>query len=170
VPISIDSLRSASVRSRFVKSASTLNEARSLGLGSAFLCHSHLDAEAVKGIVTLFAEEGWRVYVDWQDTAMPETPTRGTAERIQAKIRELDYFVFLATQSSVTSRWCPWEIGYADREKTLDRILIVPTSDYSGNWYGNEYLQLYRKIDQTNEGKLGVWHPGQNLGVRLNAL
>ncbi len=169
MPISIDSLRSAASRSRFAKTAGTLNEARSLGLRTAFLCHSHNDADQVEGLLTLFAEGGWRVYVDWRDAAMPEKPNRETAERIQRKIRDLDYFLFLATPNSVASRWCPWEIGYADSEKAVDSILVIPTTDRTGAWYGNEYLQLYRKIDVAEGGKLAVWNPGQAKGVWLDA-
>jgi hypothetical protein len=170
MPISIDALRSASSRASFVKSAQTLTEARSLGLQTVFLCHSHHDADAVQGLMAMFIEEGWRVYVDWQDAAMPEKPTRETAQRIQQKIRELNYFIFLATRNSVASRWCPWEIGFADSAKHTDSILIIPTTDRTGDWYGNEYLQLYRKIDLAENGRLGVWHPGQNLGVLLSSL
>lgn len=93
MPISIGVLRSAS--SRFIKTAHSLQEARSLRLRTVFLCHSHEDEQLVKGLITLFHEQGWRVYVDWQDAAMPDSPTRETAARIQQKIRELDYFYFL---------------------------------------------------------------------------
>jgi hypothetical protein len=170
VPISIDTLRSASFRSGVAKSASTLTEAHSLGVRTAFLCHSHDDENMVRGLLNLFQEDGWRVYVDWQDPAMGEKPTRETAEKIKLTIRVMDYFLFLATPNSVASRWCPWEIGYADSEKAVDRILIIPTTDRSGTWYGNEYLQLYRKIDEAEGGKLGVWNPGESKGVWLATL
>jgi len=170
MPISIDTLRSASARGTLAKSASNLTEARSLGLKTAFLCHSHQDATAVQGLLALFQDEGWRVYVDWQDGAMPEKPTRETAERIQRKIREMDYFLFLATENSVASRWCPWEIGYADSQKPVDRLLVIPTEDRSGTWYGNEYLQLYRHVDVAQSGALGVWNPGEDKGIRLRTL
>ena len=168
MPISSRVLRSAS--SQFVKSAGSLTEARFLNLRTVFLCHSHHDAELSKGLISLFASQGWKVYVDWEDSAMPETPNRETAERIQQKIRQLDYFVFLATEHSVRSRWCPWEIGFADSEKENDSILIVPTSDDSGKWYGNEYLQLYRKIDLSDAGNLNVWNPGQEYGFSIRTL
>lgn len=51
---------------------------------------------------------------------MPERPNKETAQRIQGKIREIDYFLFLATENSGASRWCPWEIGYADSQKPAD--------------------------------------------------
>src|SRR5579864_2932935 len=109
MPLSIERLRQASSRYAFAKTAGSLTEARSLGLRSAFLCHSHDDAKNVQGLLTLFHDDGWRVYVDWQDAAMPEKPTRETAQRIQRKIQEMDYFLFLATENSVASRWCPWD-------------------------------------------------------------
>jgi len=84
MPISIDTLRSAASRSTIAKSVGILNEARSLGLRTAFQCHSHEDADQVEGLLTLFAEGNWRVHVDWRDAEMPEKPTRETAERIQS--------------------------------------------------------------------------------------
>lgn len=38
----------------------------------------------------------------------------GTPATIKQKIRDLTSFLFLATPNSIASRWCPWEIGYAD--------------------------------------------------------
>jgi len=101
---------------------------------------------------------------------MPDSPNRETAQRIQQKIIELYYFVFLATPNSMASRWCPWELGYADGKKDINQILIIPTVDRSGKWHGNEYLQLYKKIDQADGGGLGVWEPGKTSGVRLYAV
>lgn len=114
------------------------------GLEMAFLCHSHDDEDLAKGLVVLFQELGVTLYVDWQDNTMPEKPNAETAARIQSKIIQSDVFLFLATAKSKASRWCPWEIGFADSSKK--KIYIIPTSDgYSS--YGNEYLELYPKID-----------------------
>lgn len=63
---------------------------------------------------------------------MPEEPNRETAGRIQAAIRNSDVFLFLATENSMSSRWCPWELGYADGVKPLDSIAVVPTKDAIG--------------------------------------
>lgn len=109
----------------------------------------------------MLEESGWLVYVDWADASMPETPTQQTAAIIKQKILDFDYFLFLATANSMTSRWCPWEIGYADGKKQIDRILLLPTTDGT-KIHGNEYLQLYRRIDLSTAGRLCVWQPGQN--------
>lgn len=168
MPISIEALRAASTR--FSKSA-TLSEARQLGLRTAFLCHSHKDEDLVKGMSNLLKESGWNVYVDWADASMPESPNRETAQKLKTKIVDSQYFLFLATPNSMSSRWCPWELGYADGKKQIDNILIIPTTDSSGRWHGNEYLQLYRRIDLAQAGGLAVWNPGdETRGVFLRGL
>jgi hypothetical protein len=90
--------------------------------------------------------QGWKVYIDWLDQELPDQPDKNTAIRIRDKKSSHRWFLFLATASSVASRWCPWEIGYADAIKDNDSILLVHTEDDNGRWYGNEYLQLYRQI------------------------
>lgn len=138
--------------------------ARIRSIKSAFLCHSHKDAEYAKGLQVLLAEQGLVLYIDWEDPCMPDTPDRRTAERIQKAISESDLFLFLATPNSTGSRWCPWEIGYADGVKLLDSIIVVPTSDSRGQYYGNEYLQLYRSIQLAQSGGLSVFAAGQTRG------
>ena len=166
--LSIAVLRSAGSSPATVV-ARSLIEARTLGLKTAFLCHSHQDKDLALGLVRLLNDAGWRIYVDWQDATMPVTPDRQTALRIQQKIVDLEYFLFLATPLSMTSRWCPWEIGYADGKKPLDRILIVPT-EQDGRTHGSEYLELYRKVDVATDGRLGVWEPGEKNGVLVGSL
>lgn len=156
-------IRSSAGFSTVRKSAS---EAKRENKRTAFLCHSHRDADLAKGLQGFLHRRGWEVYIDWEDVTMPDRPDRRTAEKIQEKIRSLEMFFFLATENSMSSRWCPWEIGYADGVKNLDRILIVPTSDSRGNTYGNEYLQLYRHLDATQGGGIGHFD-GNNQGSVL---
>lgn len=100
---------------------------------------------------------------------MPETPDKNTANNIKSKIVSTKWFLFLATQNSMSSRWCPWEIGYADSTKEHDNIVIVPTEDDSGRFYGNEYLQLYRMLSDAsnvsiNKSGYAVFNPGATQG------
>jgi len=120
----------------------------------AFLCHSHQDEALVQGLTVIFREAGIDLYIDWQDHSMPETPNTETAQRIQHKIKECDIFLFLATANSKASRWCPWEIGYADSSQK--RIYVIPTLEGAAS-YGNEYLDLYKSIDAASSpnGKIG---------------
>jgi len=147
MPISIDDLRAATSRPYRTQVAKSLREAVSMGKDTVFLCHSHNDRDLVQGVQALLMSSGWDVYVDWQDTSMPDRPNRETAERIQQKIHDLIWFLFLATPNSTRSRWCPWEIGFANGVKPIDSILVIATTDRQGTVYGNEYLDLYRRID-----------------------
>lgn len=131
---------------------------------SAFLCHSHKDEVLVKGLLVLFQEADIDLYIDWNDHTMPDAPNAETARKIQEKIRGCDLFLFLATANSKASRWCPWEIGYADSSKK--GIYIIPTSDGSDT-YGNEYLELYAKIDEGSDNikkGLAVFEVGKSNG------
>src|SRR5580765_5188706 len=87
----------------------TLSEARTHGLQTAFLSYSHLDALLARGLVALLESSGWKVYVDWQDSDLPATADRETASRIKTKIIDHQWFLFLATENSMRSRWCPWK-------------------------------------------------------------
>lgn len=161
-----DELRVAGAQTVTAKSES-LTEARKAGRKTAFLSHSHHDADKAKGVVVLLRRAGWDVYVDWADSSMPETTNKETAAKIKQKITSSDLFLFLATHNSMSSRWCPWEIGFADSSKGPSKVLIIPTADSSGKYYGNEYLQLYKKIDKAQGGDLGVWEPGAENGSWL---
>jgi len=114
---------------------------------TVFLSHSHKDKELAKGFQKLLALYEIYVYIDWQDSTLPDTPNRETADRIKEKIRNLDLFILLATNNALSSRWCPWEIGVADSAKDYESILILPIVDDNGEFKGNEYLQLYRRIE-----------------------
>ena len=133
---------------------------------TAFLCHSHVDKELAEGLQVWLAEQGVDLYIDWKDSTMPETPDRETAQRIQRRIVASDCFLFLATANSKASRWCPWELGYADGKKNLNQIAIVPTADGRGT-YGNEYLQLYRRLDSNSLNQLFLHEAGSNQGTSV---
>jgi hypothetical protein len=174
--IHIRTLRSAANRSSRSFAAKSLNEARSLGKQTAFLCHSHNDGELALGLQNFLLEQGWELYIDWQDTEMPPSPNKVTAGKIKSKISENQWFLFLATPNSTKSRWCPWEIGYADSVKGYEKILMVPTTDDSGQWYGNEYLQLYKRITHasnsiTNRSGYAIFGAGDyDNGIWVNNL
>lgn len=149
-------LRQAAQRQPLLKSQSYSAQKR-----TAFLCHSHHDRLLAEGLQVILAEQGVDLYIDWKDGTMPEAPDRETAQQIQNRIRASNWFLFLATANSKASRWCPWELGYADGKKQWDQIAIVPTADGQGT-HGNEYLQLYRRIDATALGELVWLIPGSN--------
>lgn len=130
---------------------------------TAFLCHSHHDVELVKGLLVYFEKMSVKLYIDWLDEEMPESPNRITAEKIQRKIKDAKLFFFLATEKSRASRWCPWEIGYADGNKKS--IYIIPTEN-GEKTFGNEYLQLYNHLAVSNT--TGYYNPRILAGFDTN--
>lgn len=152
--IPIADIKAAAARRKI--NARTISEARLKGLKTAFISHSHKDRDLIAGLETLMNESGWNIYIDWLDTEMPEKPDESTARRIKLKISESDIFLFYATENSMASRWCPWEIGYADGTKPNQKILVVKTSK-DGSVYGNEYLGLYRRAGYSEIKKVRVW-------------
>lgn len=136
---------------------------------TAFLCHSHVDLELAEGLQAKLREQGFDLYIDWQDSTMPATPNAETATKLRTRIITCDWFLFLATANSMASRWCPWELGYADGNKPHDKIAIVPTRDQQTT-HGNEYLQLYRHIDTASVGGLGMFGAASTQGVLVSSL
>lgn len=135
-----------------------LNEARSysyapVGSKTIFLSHSHDDANIVLKARKFFEGLGISIYVDWADKSMPIRTCRETAAKIKEKIQGNNFFVFLATDRSIKSMWCNWEVGYGDSFKyKMDKILILPLASNRINWVGNEYLRLYPYVIRKYEG------------------
>lgn len=132
---------------------------------SVFLSHSHLDAEYVKDVVAFLRNRGINCYVDWMDETMPEKTSGVTAAKIKEKIRSNKKFIFLATNNSVVSKWCNWEIGYGDSLKYLENIAIFPLKENYGEWKGNEYLQIYPYIYESDGAPGTYWVKKPNGGV-----
>ncbi len=143
----------ASTRSSF----ELIKEAKATQKQTAFLSHSHKDSRLAKSLQAFLNAKGWEVYIDWEDASMPDSPTKDTAEKIKSRICDRDWFLFLGTQNSMHSRWCPWEIGFADGVMPIDNILIIATADDAGT-YGSEYLRLYWHIDSAGGGHFGAFN------------
>lgn len=144
-----------------------LNETRMFSKSSAatsiFLSHSHHDKEVVKQAKVFFENLGISIYVDWADETMPEKPNGITAQKIKSQIISInDKFVLLATNNAVTSKWCNWEVGIGDPFKLPNKkMAILPLADNSGTWNGNEYLQIYPRIEKSSNSSntYYVWYP-----------
>ncbi|WP_405199150.1 TIR domain-containing protein [Christiangramia sp. LLG6405-1] len=135
---------------------SILNEAKleqksSTKIG-VFLSHSHKDQNLIKEAIAFFKGINISVYVDWMDEGMPEKTSGETASKIKSKIILNDKFILLATNDAVMSKWCNWELGIGDTFNfSKDNLAILPLAENSGTWYGNEYLQIYPRIESVTQ-------------------
>ena len=170
----LNELRSAGAyRSvNFSRRYNSINEAKAARVRTIFLSHSHKDRDYALGLKAIIEDGGGSLYIDWLDEAMPEVTSKETAQRIRSKIVDCDLFLFLATPNSMASRWCPWEIGYADGKKPIDNIVIVPTTEDGVRYYGSEYLQLYRRLEPSalRSGSPSAVKPGEYSGTPINRL
>ena len=95
---------------------------------------------------------GVDVYVDWMDETMSKATNGETAQKLKTKIKENEKFIFLATENSLISKWCNWEVGYGDAQKYIEKIAIFPLLESNGRWNGQEYLQIYPCIQKKDYG------------------
>lgn len=136
-----------------------LKASASSASATIFLSHSHKDKELAKGLKNYLANLGLSLYIDWEDTDMPIPPNRETATTLKRRINSTEYFLMLCTDNALQSRWVPWEVGIADTQKALGKILIAPVADSLGRFNGSEYLQLYRRIALNSSGNAEVFDP-----------
>lgn len=121
---------------------------------SIFISHSHKDKRALNYLVNLLKTEvpGITLYVDWKDSSMPKKTSPETAAKLKDRIDGCDKFIFIGTNRSVKSKWCNWEIGYADKTKyKLDKMAILPVSMDDSQYEGYEYLELYPTIARASK-------------------
>lgn len=115
---------------------------------TVFLSHSHSDKDLIDDAIAFLKLLNIYIYVDWMDKTMPEQTSGETATKIKSKIVTSDKFLLLATNNAVSSKWCNWELGIGDTFKySRDSLLILPLANNSGTWLGNEYLQIYPRIE-----------------------
>lgn len=141
-------------------------ETRILKDTSIFLSHSHSDKVVVEQAVVFFRGLGISVYVDWADETMPDKPNGITAQKIKDQIKKNDKFILLATNNAIASKWCNWEVGIGDiRKFQSNKIAIFPLADNDRSWDGNEYLQIYPRIQQgfKDKNEYFIWYPDGTL-------
>lgn len=112
-----------------------------------FLSHKHEELDLVKKIINFF-ESNYKVsvYIDANDIDMPNHTCRETASRLRRKIRNCRKFIFMATQKSIESKWCNWELGQGDVLKYNKNLAIFPILLDDNEFSGNEYLRMYSYI------------------------
>lgn len=166
----------ASVEANFNRALDNFTQARkswSPEKVRIFLSHSHADvndfsAEDVKALLIMLMATA-DVYIDSLDTEMPSQTSADTAKRLKDKIDGCDRVLVVATNNAVSSRWVPWELGYGDKAKGENNIVIIPIADPYGRWEGSEYLRLYPHVLQTDSDQLGVFRSSQKSGVLLKS-
>ena len=114
-----------------------------------FLSHSFNDAGLVLGIKRLLEEAGKSVYIDWIDDPDLErgSVSGKTARKLRLRMGQCSTLIYAYSQSSQSSRWMPWELGYFDGLNGNVAVLPIVPDQGTLDFEKEEYLQLYPKID-----------------------
>lgn len=127
-----------------------------------FISHSYSDKSLILGLVELFNKAGHSVYVDWIDDPYLDRNAVNpkTAALLRTRMDACRGLAYIATTNTIVSKWCPWELGYADGAKN-GRCVILPVLKSDSNFYrGQEYLGLYPYIDYAqieDQGNYVFW-------------
>lgn len=132
----------------------SLSGVRSVSGTTVFISHKHDDLDELKGLLG-YLSKNFNVipYIDSMDNGMPENTCAETANRIKQAINGCNKFLLLATNKALSSKWCNWEVGIADKMKLpTNNIAILPMVDSINSLYlGNEYLEIYPYIDSVTD-------------------
>jgi hypothetical protein len=121
---------------------------------SLYLSYALLDKKIVKKTADFFRAVNKNIKVDMMEKTMSEKVSINTSRTVKNKIIKNDKFVFLATSTSIFSKWINWELGIADCYKANeDKILILPIADKDTRWLGDVYFKLYPRIERIEHNR-----------------
>jgi hypothetical protein len=153
-------VKGAQTRTRVAKSAdgilreeSTLAKSMtSVREWDIFLSHSMTDADVVLGVKRILEEEGGvKVFVDWVEHPHMDRShvTPEVADMLRRSMKASKSLVFATSETSPSSKWMPWELGYFDGLKGGEKVAILPLVQTAGQAFlGQEYLKLYREVER----------------------
>lgn len=134
-----------------------------------FLSHSYTDAQLADkellGLWEILRKLGLKVYIDWivDRHLSRKNVTSRTAQRLRQRMDDSRCLFFATSQTSASSKWMPWELGYKDGEN--GKVAILPLTGGS-DFKGQEYLGIYPYIDLTSS--VLYVHRNQHTWVRFS--
>jgi hypothetical protein len=117
-----------------------------------FISHKHNEESHVYRLQEILKRYGFAGYVDWEDEDMPPTTSGETAIKLKERIVNSKKFILIATEAAIESKWCNWEVGFADAHKYEDHLALFPVKeDYRTTEGRNiyKYILLFRCEGQT---------------------
>ena len=128
------------------------------------MSHSYVDSAEILGLKLDIESMGYSVYVDWIEDGQLDRSnvTKENANVLRARMLRCDSLFFVTSESSKSSKWMPWELGFFDGIK--QKVAILPVLDISqatNAYNGQEYLSLYPyvtkdKVQGTGRDELWV--------------
>ena len=81
-------------------------------------------------------------------------------------ITNINIVIFLYIDIALSSKWCNWEVGIADKTKLpVNNMAILPMLDRGQSLYhGNEYLEIYPYIEE----RYNIFNGNKYLAVNIH--
>lgn len=114
-----------------------------------FLSHSYKDSAKLINLKDELNALGLNVYVDWvndKDELLRSKTCAETAVIIAERMKICDAILYVHTESSLLSRWTPWELGFA-YAKGKPILVYRPEAGVEEP----EYLKLYTSVDKIDD-------------------
>lgn len=108
-----------------------------------FLSHSYQDKAKLLELKDNLNKIGLNVFLDWvndRDELKRTLACKETAAVIAERLLACKAVLYVHTESSLTSKWTPWELGFAYAKNK--QICVLDLTDGTGR---PEYLDLYEK-------------------------
>ena len=124
-----------------------------------FLSHSSLDQELTCALYDLFIQNGFKVYLDYDDADLtPDNVTSATGEKLRNRLKMSKCLAYIATSNIVKSKWCPWELGLFDGISSgMCCILPILKGTEQNRYRGQEYLGMYPYLSYTKYANSDEW-------------
>jgi len=117
-------------------------------LYDVFISYSYIEKTSAILITELLQKKGYKVYIDLRDDVINkrQSVNKETAERIIQNMKQCKSLLFLHTNATKNSQWCPWELGYFNGFR--NRCAIIPLSEKNNDLVEHqEFLSLYPYVD-----------------------
>ena len=124
-----------------------------------FLSHSSLDQELTCAVYDLFTQNGFKVYLDYEDNELnPDNVTSATGEQLRNRLKRCKCLAYITTSNIARSRWCPWELGLFDGiSNGMCCILPIVKESGKSRFNGQEYLGMYPYLTYTQYADSDEW-------------
>lgn len=144
----------------------------SVDVRGVFISHSHVDSTLAEQLADFISSFDVPVYVDILDTELPGRSGMETARHLRNKIASHPKFIALFSENALSSRWIPWELGYADglcRGKPIPSpdVALMPVLRSAWSLPGVEYTGLYPEVSSAGDTPC-LELPGGKRGPRFD--
>ncbi|WP_025743785.1 TIR domain-containing protein [Aquimarina pacifica] len=117
-----------------------------------WISHQPNQLEELDSAINFLKGFGVLIYADWLDEehSIYNTNIQDSKEKKEKRIKENRKFIFLATEEAIDSKECKWELRYANTQKSIDQIAILPVRKDYTDYSGSAYLQKYPYIQKSD--------------------